>query len=175
MKRVSLARHILPGRFVLRRGAPSDYHSLAHLHYRQRPPATWAAVWVVVYLADGREQVVAVGVLSYPVPMLRARIDRFQLDVRRYGDCLRFANENVRTISRVVVRPEFRALGLASVVVRALIRSATTPFVECSASMGRFTCFLRRAGLRPVPRPSTEPAYFISARRSPAQIERARL
>ena len=48
----------------------------------------------------------------------------------------RFVNANVRTISRVVVHPQFRSVGLAVALVRCLIGQCETRYVEALAVMG---------------------------------------
>ena len=55
---------------------------------------------------------IAVGVLSYPTPSHRGRERVLGLGGPRYGEKLRFVNAHVRTISRVIVHPQFRALGI---------------------------------------------------------------
>jgi hypothetical protein len=132
----------LPGRLFLTPGNRRDYLSLE--------PATWAAVWSVRYqsaseaptISNDLTRVVAVGVLSYPVPSCLPR-ERF---LGRTGftrkQNLRFANENVRTISRVVVHPQFRSLGLSTILVRRLCQMCDTRYVESLAVMARAHPFL---------------------------------
>src|SRR5688572_20056544 len=131
---VSFVKHnarlpnFLPGRLVLERGTGRDYRSLAPFHYAAGAPATWAGVWVVRYAgnrfgvsardgpAEHPVRTVAIGVLSHPVPSCRPRQRWFGLTGSR-GDNLNFANTNLRTISRVIVHPQFRSLGLSTLLV----------------------------------------------------------
>lgn len=151
----------LPGEIVYRTGTRDDYHSLARHHYRLKRPATFCQVVVAIYTpSDGPPCRVGVAVLSWPVPMLRARNRLFNLPPA-YGVRLRFANAHVRTISRVIVHPQFRALGVATALVRELVARCPTRFIESSATMGRYATFLRAAGFAPIDVGADEPAYFL--------------
>ena len=181
----------LPGRLVLERGRASDYRALAAFHYAAGPPATWAGVWVVRYVeryAGGtacgcvcvespartptrhctdtptrsdHARTVAVAVLSYPVPSCRPRERWFGLTGSR-SEKLRFANAHLRTISRVVVHPQFRSLGLSATLVRCLCEHCDTRYVEAIARMGRVVPLFERAGMtRVTPATRDEPAYFV--------------
>ncbi|MCC7409491.1 MAG: hypothetical protein IT442_15615 [Phycisphaeraceae bacterium] len=59
----------------------------------------------------------------------------------------------MRCLSRVVVRPEWRGLGLAVRLVGAALESATTVVTEAMASMGQVHPFFERAGMRAYERP----------------------
>lgn len=161
----------LPGTLALSRGRPSDYALLEAFHYRRGRPATWTDVWVVRFAPhcaagnpliqpDGR--IVAIGVLSYPPAMSRPRQRHFQLGGMSYGQQIRFANANLRTISRVIVHPQFRALGLSKMLVRRLCDHCPTRYVEASAMMGRAHPFFERAGMTRVePADQHEPVYYV--------------
>ena len=151
----------VPGRLRLCGGTAADYAALAAFHYRAGRPATWAAVVAVRHADGGRpERTVAVGVLSWPTALSRPRREVFGLDARRFGEQLRFANRCLRTVSRVVVHPQFRGLGLAVAVVRRLIDACPTRFVEASATMGAVVPMFERAGMTRHPTPPGRPAYF---------------
>jgi GNAT superfamily N-acetyltransferase len=138
----------LPGELRLTRGTPQDYRALERFHYRPKSPATWAGVWVVHY-DDGcsASQAIAVAVLSYPTVNSAAR-DR-ALGIGRWSPRrkLAFVNQNVRTISRVVVHPQFRTLGLASRLVRQICCEAPTRYIEAFAVMGRVHPFFEKGGM----------------------------
>jgi hypothetical protein len=162
----------LPGTLTLAPGSARDYRQLEQFHYLPKRPATWADVWSIRFRPrdapeDGDGRVVAVGVLSYPVPSCRPR-ERFlgRLGLSR-SENLRFANQHVRTISRVIVHPQFRSLGLSSVLVRCLCDSCTTRYVESIAMMARAHPFFDRAGMTRIePEHEDEPVYFILDRQS---------
>lgn len=142
-------------------GTRDDVESLHRHHYRPGLPATFSCVRVArKRVAPGKKmQTLAVAALSWPVPMVRARNRHF--NVIGYGNALRFANANVRTLSRVIVHPQYRAVGLAARLVRQLVARCPTRYVECSTTMGRYATFLLRCGFVELPTEPGEPAYFL--------------
>ena len=112
--------------------------------------------------AEGGEsgRVVAVGVLSYPTLALRARDEVLGLRGMNERERIAFVNSNVRTISRVVVHPQFRAAGLAVALVRCLIEHCDTRYVESLAVMGRAHPFFEKAGMRRVDQGEGRPVYY---------------
>src|SRR4051812_2433925 len=116
--RVNIDR-ILPGRLWVTRGSMRDYDALAQFHYVAPRPATIADIRVVRY-RDGpraKPRVIAAGVLSYPVPSSDCREIYLGRSDRSRNENLCFANRHIRTISRVIVHPQFRALGLSTLLV----------------------------------------------------------
>ncbi|HYO10723.1 MAG TPA: hypothetical protein VER17_17290 [Tepidisphaeraceae bacterium] len=112
-------------------------------------------------------QLVAVAVLSYPTPQLRARERALALVGPRYGAKLAFVNAHVRTISRVIVHPQFRSLGLASALVRCVLLNCPVRYVEAVATMGDVHPFFERAGMTRIPPAGQgEAAYFLFDRLS---------
>jgi hypothetical protein len=61
--------------------------------------------------------------------------------------------QELRCISRVVVHPRYRGLGLAVRLVRAALASAATPLTEAYAVMGRVHPFFEKAGMVGYPQP----------------------
>lgn len=151
----------MPGELRVEPGNRCDYAALTRHHYRAKRPATFCEIRVARYIEPGApDRLVGVAVLSWPVPMLTARCRHLGLPAG-YGDRLRFANANVRTVSRVIVHPQFRALGVATRLVRELIDVCPTRYVESSAAMGAYATFLLAAGMGRVPTLPSEPAYFL--------------
>jgi GNAT superfamily N-acetyltransferase len=132
-------------RLSIRRGALSDYDALAFLHYRAGRPATAD----LVLIAEHAGGVVGVLVVSHPTLNARWRErawpGRFRSGDRR-ADAVRL-NREVRTISRVVVDPRWRGLGVATRLVRAYLASPLTPLTEAAAAMGAVCPFFRAAGM----------------------------
>ncbi len=142
----------LPGRFMLARGTAADYQELSRFHYCGGRPGSWVGVWVVRYEERPASQetgrVVAVGVLSNPPLNVHMRSRYFGWEGPGSHHRWRFINDNIRTISRVVVHPQFRCLGLSTLLVREMCRRCPTRYVESIAVMGRFHPFFERAGMR---------------------------
>jgi GNAT superfamily N-acetyltransferase len=163
----------LPGRFSLSRGTIRDYDALASFHYVAPRPATIAGIWVMRY-RDGppgksraRARPVAVGVLSYPVPSSAGREWYLRREDFTRTQNLRFANRHIRTISRVIVHPQFRSLGLSTLLVRTMCQKATTRYVEAFAHMGRAHPLFVRAGMTRIEfaNEPDRPVYFIFDRK----------
>jgi ABC-type ATPase with predicted acetyltransferase domain len=179
----------LPGALWIEPGSWSDYRELEAFHYRPGKPATSADVWTVRYgnrryATDRARQAnahrgsrrasdahpgsraVAVGVLSYPVPSCKARRRALGITGSRIDE-LRFANEHIRTISRVIVHPQFRALGLAVSLVRWMCRRCPTRYVEAMAAMGHAHPLFQRAGMaRFEPTEKSGAVYYLFDRES---------
>jgi GNAT superfamily N-acetyltransferase len=175
----------LRGKIRITRGSVADYRALAHLHYVPGDPATFAGVWKAEFedlqfaiwdlqlkdfnrkSAIANRKLIAVAVLLYPVIALRARHRALGLSGCRFGGRqLRWLNGNVRTIARVIVHPQFRALGLASALVRRVLRDCPTRYVEAVAAMGAVHPFFVRAGMTMIePVYEDEAAYFLFDRR----------
>ncbi len=157
----------LPGALILARGTIRDYDALSPFHYLADRPATIASIFVVRYRqphADFRDpgRPVAVGVLSWPAPSCAGR-ERF-LHRKRFSrrQNLRFANRHIRTISRIIVHPQFRSLGLSKCLVRCLCDHCHTRYIEALAIMGRAVPFFKSAGMHEVRTgPSDRPVYYI--------------
>jgi GNAT superfamily N-acetyltransferase len=62
-------------------------------------------------------------------------------------------NREFRTISRVIVHPQFRGLGLAVRLVRHALAESETIYVEALAAMGRVHPLFERAGMVRYERP----------------------
>ena len=67
------------------------------------------------------------------------------------GTQLALVNKNVRRISRLVIEPRFRGLGLASRLVRETMPRMNVPIVEAVAVMGWVNPFLEKAGMTAYP------------------------
>ncbi|MEM9418951.1 MAG: hypothetical protein AAGA25_07885 [Planctomycetota bacterium] len=164
-------------RLRLRLGTLHDYAVLAEHHYRARKPATAPRVLV---FEDRRPTVVGrylarldetrvVAVLVESLPSLSCRMRDWALH-DRYGGHLPpkpravLLNAEVRCISRVVVDPAWRGLGLAVRLVKRALRSPTTRYTEALAAMGRVNPFFERAGMTAYPRPAhAHDARFVAA------------
>jgi GNAT superfamily N-acetyltransferase len=136
---------------ALRRGGLDDYIALSRFHYRAAPPAT---VCSVLTLGEG-EGAVACVVVSRPTLNAwwrRAAWPELHRDSRR--EAAEVLNAEVRTISRVVVDPRYRGIGLAVRLVREYIDAPLTRYTEAVAVLGRACPFFARAGMTAHQRPA---------------------
>lgn len=151
----------------LRRGSLADYAALSEHHYKARKPATAMRVLVLEdrrptvvgrFLSRGDESRV-VAVLVESLPSLSCRMRDWALR-DRYGSHLgprsraMLLNAEVRCISRVVVDPTWRGLGLAVRLVKSALADPTTRVTEALAAMGKVNPFFVRAGMTAYPRPA---------------------
>jgi GNAT superfamily N-acetyltransferase len=175
----------LPGTLSIERGTPKDYESLSRFHYIAGRPGTWAGVWVARYdeerdkgqggKGQGEElnvssfslqpsafssRVVAIAVLSWSPLGCTARTTALNLGCFDKKERASWLNKNVRTISRVVVHPQFRGVGLGSQLVRKILEEAPTRYVETIAAMGKVHPFFEKAGMQRIAHEG-EKAYFI--------------
>ncbi|MDP6380090.1 MAG: ATP-binding cassette domain-containing protein, partial [Phycisphaerae bacterium] len=161
-------------------GDYDDWLALAPFHYRSHHPGAVDKIFRMVWsptpaelTASGSKpagemsqvtscQNVLVGVIVYGFPQLSLSARNLATGgrYRTAGSVMRLSvgrllNREVRVISRVVINPNWRGLGLAVRLVRETLPLAGTPYVEALAVMGRVNPFFERAGMKryDVPRP----------------------
>ncbi len=152
--------------FTLRPGTMRDYATLAAYHYRAHRPATAMRVLV---LQDDHPSVTSrflrrpalgcvAGVLVESLPALQCRLRDHATGGRYVGwppgkERAALLNAELRCLSRVVIHPQYRGLGLAVRLVRHALATATTPYVEALAAMGHIHPFFAHAGMTAYHRP----------------------
>ena len=143
-------------RWPIVRGRLRDYEHLGKYHYITGPPACHKRVYVIRppkrLRRTGAPQLAGLLVISPPVIGVRGRnVATFQRYVggdRRAG--LRRLNDEVETISRVIVHPGYRGGGLARRLVQYAIKTSQFPIVEALAAMGKIHPLFDRAGMQRV-------------------------
>jgi GNAT superfamily N-acetyltransferase len=146
-------------------GDRRDYEALAAFHYRAAPPRIPTAVYCMVRRAPtvvGRflnrpNETQTIGVLVRAMPVLACALRDHALRAR-YRHLHRLAaadmiNREIRTISRVVIHPQWRGLGLAVRLVRHALAHLESRYTEALAAMGRVHPFFERAGMMRYERP----------------------
>ena len=171
MKGADCARDEFGG-VAIEPGTPDDYRGLARFHYRGGRPGVVTSVLCMRrsspsvigrYLARESESEL-IGVLVRSLPALACGMRDVATGGRYRGLGQREAaimlNREVRTISRVVIDPRYRGLGLAVNLVRFALEHpedhAPHPplrFTEALAAMGRVSPFFERAGMVRYERP----------------------
>lgn len=146
-------------------GTLEDYRQLADLHYKAGRPATATRVWacrttrptVVGRYLGRRATPETVAVLVESLPSLSCAMRDVATAGRYRGVSAKaramMLNDEVRTISRVIVHPQWRGLGLARQLVQRALATATTPYVEAIAAMGQVHPFFEQAGMTRYDRP----------------------
>lgn len=142
----------------IERGTREDYRALAPLHYRAGVPATRAAIRRCVRTI-GRERRLA-GVLVVSMPTLNgswrdlAWPGRYTSGDKRAR--ARRINRELRCLSRVIVDPRDRGLGVGRLLVESYLHSPLTPATEAVAAMGSACPFFERAGMTAYRTPPSE-------------------
>lgn len=134
-------------------GCCEDYRKLSAYHYRDSQLGPFAAIFTMkpnkALAAQLDTTVIGVIVYTMPSPGLELRsmatgnlfagLDR--------GTQLALTNRNIRCISRVIIEPRFRGLGLASRLVSETLAQVEVPIVEAMAVMGLVNPFFEKAGM----------------------------
>jgi len=134
-------------------GSIDDYCQLSVYHYRDYHLGPYAAIFAIK--AVGKLAIrlsnVPAGVIVYTMPTAALELRNIALGGILSGldrkSRLNFINENVRTISRVIIEPRFRSLGLASRLVKETMEKIDTPVIEALAVMGYVNHFFEKAGM----------------------------
>jgi GNAT superfamily N-acetyltransferase len=121
-------------------GSRQDYYQLAGFHYRSHKVA---GVRKIFSLKRG-EELCGVIVYSYPPAACFGR----RMVLPRMS--MRELNEKLSIISRVVVHPKYRTIGLGHRLVKETLEHAGTPYVETVAVMARYNPFFEKAGMRKI-------------------------
>ena len=146
-------------------GDNGDYQQLASFHYKAGRPGAVTAVYRMVHRAStvasrffGRtNETTIVGVLIRSLPSLCCQLRDHATNYRFRGigalAAAAMVNREFRTISRVVIHPQWRGLGLAVRMVQHALRDPETQYTEALAAMGRVHPFFERAGMIRYDRP----------------------
>ena len=119
-------------------GTREDYKKLAGFHYRDSRLFAYQKVFV---LKRGEE---TAGVIVYGSPPIAVSGRR-----KAFGRNLsiREINRDLTRISRVVVHPKYRTIGLGVKIVAETLPLAGKPYVETIAVMAKYNPFFEKAGM----------------------------
>ena len=150
---------------VLVEAGRSEYEELAGFHYRDGGCGPRAAVYAMIdkhYAATRKDRVA--GVIVYSMGAANMEMRNVALGGVFGGgsrrDELSLVNKNIRCISRVIVEPRYRGMGVASRMVSESMQLIDVPVVEAMAVMGRVNPFFERAGMK-----RFEPGVSVKAAR----------
>ncbi|HUT30201.1 MAG TPA: hypothetical protein VMX13_10450 [Sedimentisphaerales bacterium] len=136
-------------------GDLEDYKRLAHFHYRDSREAAFTSIFVIRPAKNlaARFGATTIGVIGYRMPSPGLELRSVATDNLFAGldNTTRMAviNKNIRCISRVIIEPRFRGLGLAGRIVRETMPKINVPIIEAMAVMGLVNPFFERAGMTP--------------------------
>jgi ABC-type lipoprotein export system ATPase subunit/GNAT superfamily N-acetyltransferase len=121
-------------------GTFEDWRKLAHFHYRSHKIAGPRKIFRLVR----GDELCGVIVYSYPPPTCFGR----RLVLPKMS--MKELNEKLSIISRVVVHPKYRTIGLGVKLVRETLPLAGTPYVEMPAVMAKYNPFAEKAGMQKI-------------------------
>jgi len=175
------------------RGTRDDWLALSALHYRSHHAGAVTDIFRMTYgeVLPVRQRVgcgnpprenrpdILVGVIVYSrSPLSLAARDRATGGRYRTGGMGRVAtagliNRELRIISRVVLAPNWRGLGLGSRLVAETMSAVGTPYVETLAAMGEMHPLFVRAGMAAYPQPPSAEGERLRAALEAAGLARA--
>jgi hypothetical protein len=116
-----------------------DYDYLKGFHYLQGNPAAVKHRFKLTYRGE------TIGVIVYTLTF-RALHFRNQL-FPEYKNNIQKVNSDILRISRVIVHPKFRGIGLAQELIRQTLPLVNAKLVECVAAMAKYNPFFEKAGM----------------------------
>jgi GNAT superfamily N-acetyltransferase len=142
-------------RLVIERATKKAYEELAMWHYRSERLGPYTAIFGA--RVPGQRH--WAGVIVYAMPQIgSSRRAAAMAALSGAGESplvaagsiaerIGWLNANVRCISRVIVEPRYRGIGLAVRLVRQTLPLAGVPVVEALAAMGNVNPFFEKAGM----------------------------
>lgn len=151
-------------------GNTDDYKKLARFHYRDNKLSPFAAIFAIRP---------AVGVIVYTMPTPGLELREIATNNLFTGlgrtTRLKLINKTVRCISRVIIEPRYRGLGLAGWLVRQTMPMMCVPIIEAMAIMGLVNPFFERAGMTAYKAPPTVRGISLTEAFSMVGIETKKL
>jgi ABC-type transport system involved in cytochrome c biogenesis ATPase subunit/N-acetylglutamate synthase-like GNAT family acetyltransferase len=128
-----------------------DYEKLSRFHYRSRDDEEAESLRIKdCYKLLFNDELIGVIVYSHSYLNLKPRNMVFgERYVYTPGDFhkARLINEEIARISRVVIHPKFRGIGLGSFLVKETLPRVEAKVVEALAVMARYNPFFEKAGM----------------------------
>ena len=136
------------------RAGPDEYRQLARFHYRQSRLGPHVVIYSIKDMHPVRARSAGcVGVIVYTMPVANLELRNAATGgvFCGFGDRrlqLQMVNKHIRCISRVIIEPRYRGLGLASRLVAETMAKLGVPIIEAMAVMGRVNPFFEKAGMK---------------------------
>jgi ABC-type lipoprotein export system ATPase subunit/GNAT superfamily N-acetyltransferase len=132
-------------------GSVADYRKLSVFHYRtSHCPAPRK-----IFVLKRRGELCGVIVYSWSPPNTFGRSKAWKGSFRQM-------QKELSTITRVVVHPKYRTIGLGIKLVKETLPLAPTPCVETIAVMARYNPFFERGGMRKIMESKPNPNVLIA-------------
>ncbi len=124
-----------------REGTRQDYQQLHQFHYRAELPSNTTRIFSLEHSGE------LVGCIAYGTPPLSSAGRRTFMGYRVPSEQV---NSDFLNISRVVVHPKFRSIGLGAMLVRNSLPLVSKKYVETTAVMAKYNPFFEKAGMQRV-------------------------
>ncbi len=147
----------LPYKIILKPCSFSEYSKLAHYHYRTGPPGPVRKAFGLYFPSLSKIDIDnafrLIGIIIYSYPPLSSRLRNLAtknryMKIKPLSRRASLINREISTISRVIIDPQFRSLGLAQKLIKHTLPLTQTKFVEASAIMGHLNPFFEKAGMK---------------------------
>ena len=121
----------------IEQGTTADYKALSQFHYRtsRLPPSR------KIFTLKRKDELCATIVYSYPSPVTFGRSKVWKGNIKQL-------QTEMSIISRVIVHPKYRSIGLGAKLVSETLSQAGTPNVETVAVMAKYNPFFEKAGMQ---------------------------
>jgi GNAT superfamily N-acetyltransferase len=133
-KECSLTREIR-----IEKGTTADYKALSQFHYRSTSLPSPRKIFAM----KRKEETCGVIVYSHPPPTIFGRSQVWKGSHKQL-------QEEISTITRVIIHPKYRAIGLGTKLVKETLPLAGTPYVETLAVMAKYNPFFEKAGMKKI-------------------------
>src|SRR3990172_11748237 len=126
---------------LIEEGCLSDWRRLSEFHYRSHNAGASRKVFCL------RRGVELCGVIVYTYPPPGCAGRHFVLPGKR---SMKELNYELSTISRVVIHPKYRSIGLGAKLISETLPRVGTPCVELIAVMAKYNPFAEKAGMKKI-------------------------
>ena len=144
---------------TVREGSKDDYHRLSHLHYRDSRVPIPLKFYAMERMGD------LIGVIAYCYPPVNAGGRKKAVGYRPRIEEL---NRDWAIISRVIIHPKYRTIGLGARLVRETLPLCGRRYVELIAVMAQYNPFAEHAGMKRIQESRPHPSV-------PEALEKLRL
>jgi ABC-type transport system involved in cytochrome c biogenesis ATPase subunit len=124
----------------IEQGTITDWKNLAQFHYRTHKVAAPRKIFRIMK----EDELCGVIVYGYPPPICQGRKNMLPKMT------MQELNQQLSIISRVVVHPKYRSIGLGAKLIQQTLTKAGTPYIEMVAVMAKYNPFSEKAGMKKV-------------------------
>jgi GNAT superfamily N-acetyltransferase len=160
--------------YLIKSASVDELCLLSKYHYRPFSRQPYVQAWKITDPKYGKGTE-TIGIITYSMPVLNSAARRSATGNFFAGadkrTQLRRLNEHARRISRVVIDPRYRGLGLAGWLVSRTMPRMNVAMIETTAVMGRLGSFFERAGMHRIDIPVRPEAQALAGALKTAGIE----